>query len=70
MRAICVASKAPRKAAVTARVFNPGSDMLVQYLLVDGERTMVVDGIASSGQVPRLNPPLESDIVQGKWDEE
>lgn len=29
------------KAAVTARVFSPGANPLVQFLLVDGDRTLI-----------------------------
>lgn len=52
------------KAAVTARVFNPGSDVLIPYLLVDGVRT-IADYIADTGRLPRLNPPT-NEIVEGE----
>lgn len=57
------------KAMVTQQVFTPGSEPLIQFLLVDGQRT-VTDAIVESGHLPRLNPAgdepplLEGEIVQ------
>lgn len=47
------------KAAVTAQVFAPGSYPLMQYLLLDGERTLAESVIAERG-LPNLNPALPS----------
>lgn len=52
------------KAAVTSRVFSPGSDTLIQYLLVDGRRTFV-DVLSEEGHVPLLGAP-EGDFVEGE----
>jgi hypothetical protein len=41
------------KASVTAKIFNPQSDPLVQYLLIDGQRT-VVQALYDSGRLPML----------------
>lgn len=48
------------KAAVTAQVFSPGSSILIPFLLVDGKHT-VADYIHSTGNLPRLNPPVNKD---------
>lgn len=45
------------KSAVTARVFNPRSDVLIPYLLVDKEHT-VADYIADRGKLPRMDTPM------------
>jgi len=52
------------KAAVTSRVFSPGSDTLIQYLLVDERRTLV-EALAEEGRVPLLAAP-EGDFVEGE----
>lgn len=45
------------KAAVTARVFSPGSDVLIPYLLVDGKHT-VAEYIADRGKLPSVSTPM------------
>lgn len=50
------------KSAVTAQVFSPGASMLIPFMLVDGTHT-VSDYIHSTGNLPRLNPPV---IENGK----
>ena len=45
------------KNAVTAQVFAPGSNPLVQYLLVDGDRTLV-EALIEDRHIPDTNPPL------------
>jgi hypothetical protein len=44
------------KAAVTSRVFSPGSDVLIPFLLVDGKRT-ISEVIVESGRLPQLAAP-------------
>jgi hypothetical protein len=52
------------KASVTARVFNPHSDPLVQYLLVDGQKTLV-QAMYDSGRMPLLEAPaIDGEIVE------
>lgn len=56
------------KAAVTAQVFSPGSEPLMQYLLVDGEHT-VADYIATGRGLPRMNAlPAGSNVVDGTFE--
>lgn len=51
------------KAAVTAQVFAPESDMLMQYLLVDGQQT-VAQAIRVTGKFPLLmQPAVDGEIV-------
>lgn len=45
------------KAAVTAQVFSPGSYPLMQYLLVDGKRTLA-QYMIEEYKLPENNPPL------------
>lgn len=45
------------KNAVTAQVFAPGSHPLIQYLLVDGDRTLV-QALVEDRRIPDTNPPL------------
>lgn len=47
------------KAAVTAQVFAPGSNPLIQYLLVDKDRTLA-QALIEDRQIPNTNPMLES----------
>ena len=52
------------KASVTAQVFAPHSDILLQYLLVDGKRT-VGDMMRETGRVPLLEEgALDGEIVE------
>lgn len=54
------------KAAVTARVFSPGANPLVQFLLVDGERTLI-EALFDGNQL-RLPQPAKAqadDAVEG-----
>ena len=52
------------KAAVTAQVFAPESDMLMQFLLVDGQQT-VAQAIRVTGKFPLLaQPVIEGEIVE------
>lgn len=46
------------KAAVTAKVFTPGSNFLIMNLLVDGKHT-VAEYIADTGKLPMLKAPAE-----------
>lgn len=48
------------KAAVTAQIFSPGSSILIPFMLVDGKHT-VADYIHNTGNLPRLNPPVQKD---------
>jgi hypothetical protein len=52
------------KAAVTNRIFSPGFNALVPFMLVDGHRT-VTDYLIETGNLPQLNAPGEYE-VQGK----
>lgn len=52
------------KSAVTAQVFSPGSDILIQYLLVDGKRTLV-EVMKETGKLPALSS-IVGDIVDGE----
>lgn len=45
------------KNAVTAQVFSPGSHPLMQYLLVDGSRTLA-EAVIEDGHMPNMNPML------------
>lgn len=49
------------KATVTSMVFAPGSDILIPHLLVGDTNMTIADHIASTGNIPRLNPPTETD---------
>ena len=53
------------KAAVTAKIFNPGSDPLIPYMLVNGEQT-VTDYIHSMQRLPEIAAPkiIEGEIVE------
>ncbi len=53
------------KAAVTGRVFNPGSDVLIPYLLVDGKHT-IAEYINSTGKLPMLSASV-SDVIEGEF---
>jgi hypothetical protein len=53
------------KAAVTSQVFSPGSNPLLQHILVDGRRT-VADYIMESGRFPEL---AAGEIVEGDFEE-
>jgi hypothetical protein len=64
------------KAAITNRIFSPGADILIPFMLVDftpGHERTVAEYIAEKGQLPQLNPPPngaqslieEGDIVDG-----
>lgn len=55
------------KATVTGQIFSPGSEPLMQYLLVDGMNT-IADYIAKTSQLPRLNPVplLAGEVVEGE----
>ena len=44
------------KAAVTSRVFSPGSMVLMQFLLVDGHRTLA-EYVVEQRQLPQLDSP-------------
>jgi len=52
------------KVAVTNRVFSPGSDMLIPFLLVDGKIT-VAEYIASRGTLPTLT--AGSNVIDGEF---
>lgn len=52
------------KGAVTQRVFSPGADVLIPFLLVDGKHT-VSEYIASKGKLPLLS--AASNIVDGEF---
>jgi hypothetical protein len=54
------------KAAVTGRVFNPGSDVLIPYLLVDGKHT-IAEYIASTGKLPML--ASGDNVIDGEFTE-
>jgi hypothetical protein len=43
------------KAAVTSRVFTPGSDALIGHLLIPGTDKTVADYIRSQGSLPQLS---------------
>lgn len=45
------------KATVTGMVFAPGSDILIPHLLIGDTGLTIADHIASTGNLPRLNPP-------------
>jgi hypothetical protein len=47
------------KVAITTQVFTPGASVLIQFMLVDGERTLseVVDAHLRAGNIPQLPPP-------------
>lgn len=45
------------KSAVTAQVFSPGNHPLMQFLLVDGRRTLA-EMIIEENKVPNMNPLL------------
>lgn len=47
------------KAALTARVFAPGNDVLLQYLLVDGKQTLH-EALVAGWRLPSTNPELSS----------
>lgn len=49
------------KSAVTAQVFSPGNHPLVQFLLVDGERTLV-EALIEDRRIPDTNPMLPSKV--------
>ena len=56
------------KAAVTSRVFSPGADVLIPFMLVDktpGNERTVAEYIAQMGELPQLAAP--SDIVEGEF---
>jgi hypothetical protein len=53
------------KSAVTSRVFAPGSNVLLQFLLVDGKNT-VGDTLMGNWKLPNANPALLSDVVDGE----
>lgn len=56
------------KAAVTAQVFAPGSDILIPFMIVartDGKVYTVADYIHSAGRLPALNPPPEQTAIEG-----
>lgn len=45
------------KASVTSRIFNPGYEPLIQFLLVDGQKTLT-DYLMETHQLPPVNPSL------------
>lgn len=47
------------KTAVTTQVFSPGNHPLMQFLLIDGNRTLA-EAIIETRKLPNLNPLLES----------
>jgi hypothetical protein len=51
------------KTQVTAQVFAPGNDPLMQFLLVDGQRT-VNEYLIETRKLPTANPLL-TDVVEG-----
>jgi hypothetical protein len=51
------------KAAITAQVFNPGSDPLIPHLLADGSRT-VIEYIEQQRQLPARNPHILVEKVE------
>ena len=56
------------KAAVTNRVFSPGSDVLIPFMLVDetpGQEKTVAEYIATMKQLPHFNPHPERAIMLG-----
>lgn len=55
------------KSAITNRVFSPGSDMLIPYLLVDGKHT-IAEYITSMGKLPALSAG-ESNVIDGEFTE-
>jgi hypothetical protein len=58
------------KAAVTSQIFQPGSDPLVQFLLIDGKRTLS-QVLIEDGHLPNINPLLDSgNVVEGNWSED
>lgn len=44
------------KAAVTNKIFSPGFNVLIPFMLVDGNRT-VTDYLIETGHLPQLNAP-------------
>jgi hypothetical protein len=54
------------KAAVTAQVFSPGNNALIQFLLVDGNRT-IGEMLVQDRRLPNMNPALPApEIVVSK----
>lgn len=61
------------KSAVTTRVFSPGSDVLIPFMIVahtNGKDYTVADYIHSRGSLPQLNsgpsaPVMQGDIIEG-----
>ncbi|MBZ0286253.1 MAG: hypothetical protein K8I30_01460 [Anaerolineae bacterium] len=51
------------KAAVTAQVFAPGSNILYQFLLVDGHRTLG-EALVQERRLPDLNPALPASNIK------
>lgn len=47
------------KAAVTTQVFSPGNHPLIQFLLIEGNRTLA-EAIIETRKLPNLNPLLET----------
>lgn len=57
------------KSAVTARVFSPGSNALIPFMIVartDGRVYTVADYIQSVGNLPQLNPGPSSEVFEGE----
>lgn len=56
------------KAAVTARVFSPGANPLVQFLLVDGDRTLI-EALFEGKQLrlpqPTRRAAADEEIIEG-----
>lgn len=53
------------KAQVTAKIFMPGTEPLVQFLLVEGERT-VTDFVIQSGRLPTAKQLAAGTVVEAK----
>lgn len=56
------------KSAVTNRVFSPGSDVLIPFMLVDqtpGQEKTVAEYIATMGTLPQL--AAKSDVIEGEY---
>ncbi len=57
------------KSAVTARVFSPGSDVLIPFMIVarnGGQVYTVADYIQSTGNLPQLNPGPSAEVLEGE----
>lgn len=57
------------KGAVTTRVFSPGSDVLIPFMIVahtSGKAYTVADYIRSMGELPQLNPGPSVEVFEGE----